>query len=47
MRSGSTFEKVDGNVHVLADAPSTFMVQARDDRTDDVRESLVYYIALN
>jgi hypothetical protein len=41
MRSGSNFEKVDGNVHVLADSPLTFTVQVQDDPTDDVREPLV------
>jgi len=33
-------------VKIAADAPPTFIVQAQDDATDDIRESLTYYLAL-
>jgi acetyl esterase/lipase len=32
--------------HVSSQTPPTFLVQAQDDRVDDVNDSLVYYIAL-
>jgi acetyl esterase/lipase len=34
-------------VKIAADCPPTFIVQAEDDATDDVRESLTYYLALS
>lgn len=34
-------------VNIAADAPPTFIVQAEDDATDDIRESLTYYLALS
>lgn len=34
-------------VKIAADAPPTFIVQAEDDATDDIRESLTYYLALS
>lgn len=33
-------------VKIASDAPPTFIVQAQDDATDDIRESLTYYLAL-
>jgi acetyl esterase/lipase len=33
-------------VHVTAETPPTFIVQAEDDPVDDVRQSLTYYLAL-
>lgn len=35
------------DVKIAADAPPTFIVQAEDDATDDIRESLTYYLALS
>lgn len=34
-------------VKIAADAPPTFIAQAEDDATDDIRESLTYYLALS
>ena len=33
-------------IHVTAETPPTFLVQAEDDPVDDVRQSLTYYLAL-
>jgi acetyl esterase/lipase len=38
--------KLNPNVPVTRNTPPTFLVQAEDDPTDPVFESLVYYIAL-
>ena len=34
-------------IRVTADTPPTFLLQAQDDHVDNVKDSLVYYIALN
>jgi len=34
-------------VKIAANAPPTFIVQTQDDATDDIRESLTYYLALS
>lgn len=39
-------DKLNPNVPVTADTPPTFLVQAQDDYTDGVNQSLVYYSAL-
>lgn len=38
--------ELNPNVHVTTNAPPTFIVQAEDDPTDNVNNSLIYYIAL-
>ena len=37
---------LDPGVKIDPHAPPTLIVQAQDDRTDDIRESLTYYLAL-
>jgi acetyl esterase/lipase len=37
---------LDPGVKISKDAPPTFIAQAEDDPTDDIRESLTYYLAL-
>ncbi|MGH9552420.1 MAG: alpha/beta hydrolase [Terriglobales bacterium] len=39
--------ELNPNVPVSRNTPPTFLLQAEDDPVDDVRNSLVYYIALN
>jgi acetyl esterase/lipase len=38
--------RTDTQVHVTAETPPTFLLQAEDDSVDGVEQSLVYYIAL-
>ena len=44
-KDDNNFE-LNPNVRVSRDTPSTFLLQAENDPVDDVRNSLVYYIAL-
>jgi len=37
---------LDAGVQIAADSPPTFILQAGDDPTDDVRHSMTYYLAL-
>jgi acetyl esterase/lipase len=39
-------DKLNPNVPVSRETPPTFLVQAEDDHTDGVKQSLVYYAAL-
>ncbi len=39
-------DKLNRNVPVFRETPPTFLVQAEDDHTDGVHQSLVYYAAL-
>jgi len=39
-------DKLNPNVPVSGDTPPTFLLQAQDDHTDGVNQSLVYYLAL-
>lgn len=39
-------DRLNPNVPVSRETPPTFLVQAEDDYTDGVRQSLVYYMAL-
>src|SRR6266571_3177862 len=38
--------ELNPDIHVRGDTPPTFLLQAENDNVDDVRNSLVYYIAL-
>jgi acetyl esterase/lipase len=45
-RLATNDDKLNPNVPVSADTPPTFLLQAQDDHTDGVNQSLVYYAAL-
>jgi acetyl esterase/lipase len=45
-RDKTHISRLNANVPVTADTPPTFLVQAEDDDTDGVNQSLVYYMAL-
>ncbi len=38
--------ELNAAIHVTRNTPPTFLLQAENDNVDDVRNSLVYYVAL-